>query len=277
VDRRTVKGGEVKARNGQGPTPRGAAVAFAQLLLIAAPIRAQVHLELRTDLPEPSVGDIVRFDLVALADADPVSFNGLDAVVVWDATVLRLVSDTEEYSGFAWTRAGFPNDSNLDRINADCGPDQFCSPYTFRPYNDGDGLFQAVSLFANPPPSADSAGLIVTTLSFQALASAGVTSVRFAPTYGVYSQSRVVASGKNGTQAITGELRGTFVSVGHCGGPHDFDWNCVVGPADAADSLACMSGPDSPVLPDCTRADADGDADVDLHDVKRLQIAFGEP
>lgn len=245
-------------------------------MLVTSSARAEVDLELRPrTLTVASVGDMLEVDLVAVATGPDEPFAGLDAIIVWDPSVLRLSGDSEGNSPFSWTRAIFPNDSGLDGLNADCGADSFCSPFTFRPYNDGDAFFQAVALFLDQQPTATGDGLIVTTLSFEALTSAGFTSISLVPLRGLYSGSRVVATGSEGeTTVVTGALRDHVLSIQHCGGPYDFDWDCFVDPADAGESMFCLTGPGAAADVDCTAADGDGDADVDLRDMKRLQISF---
>ena len=78
---------------------------------------------------------------------------------------------------YNWVASGFPNDSQLDRINADCGPDTFCSPYTGKPFNDGSALYQAIKqvvcnqqLAPAPPAPPAPASLLVTTFQFVASA-----------------------------------------------------------------------------------------------------------
>lgn len=80
-------------------------------------------------------------------------------------------------ASYNWVTSGFPNDSQLDALNADCGPDTFCSPYTGIVFNDGSAFYQAIKqVFCNgqqapaamAPPAPGS--LLVTTFQFQALA-----------------------------------------------------------------------------------------------------------
>ncbi len=78
-------------------------------------------------------------------------------------------------SSYNWVQSGFPNDAQLDGLNADCGPGTFCSPHTGSPFNDGDAFFQAFKqvmcdLEIAPPPMATPDGLWVTRFRFLATA-----------------------------------------------------------------------------------------------------------
>lgn len=70
-----------------------------------------------------------------------------------------------------------------DRLNADCGPTTFCTPYTGTPFNDGNLLYVATQQLlcaSMAAPSAfvpaNSSGLLVTKLKFEAIeATAGLS------------------------------------------------------------------------------------------------------
>ncbi len=169
----------------------------AVVLLVLAAARpaavAAVDLVLRPGAVTFDVGEPVTIALFAVSDdgADQ-EFSGLDVVLTWDPTRLELVgvdNDGPHNWGFVF---GFDADDGGDRLNADCGPDSFCEPYTGLPFGDGDALFQAASFSR---ATAAEEGILVGTFRFIARMPASTTQVVIVPSRGDRSTTRVLQPG----------------------------------------------------------------------------------
>lgn len=248
------------------------------MALGAGAVRADINLVLRTKSPIVRVGEMVTVQLLAVSDneADQ-SFLGVDVILSWDPAVLALRADLGcDPCPFEWTSASFPEDDNLDRLNADCGANTFCSTYTGLPFNDGDAWYSAWAFVLNANyPQATPEGLLITTFEFEVLASDVSTRIEFLPTVGGYSSTRVAAADGGKTFLVTGELFGRELYPADCGERGDFDNNCQIDLADVFFFSPCLSGPGVPTAPaDCAAADMNADGDADLEDVRLLQLAF---
>ena len=101
--------------------------------IIAAPAlgASEVDLEWRAGSANIRVGDTVDLGLFAVsATGEDVLLLGVKTIISWDPGVMELV-DVVDVSPF--TFSGFFADDELDGLNADCGPDAFCIPYTSFP------------------------------------------------------------------------------------------------------------------------------------------------
>lgn len=233
---------------------------------------AAVNLVWRVSRQTVRVGELVSIELVAVSDGEVAqSVSGIDSVIGWDPVVLRLAG-TENTGAHQWMGSWFPADAGLDGLNADCGSDLFCEPYTGLPYNDGNALYQAFAGWA--PAQVTAEGLVVTTILFEVLAAADSTEVYLIAAMGDFTSTRVADGDPDHLgRDITGTLGSMALQV--CGVRGDFDGDCAVGPLDVADFVPCLTGPDRELPGDeCLPGDLDGDGDADLRDVAALQIVF---
>lgn len=168
------------------------------------------------------VGQSALIDLVATADTcmdQPV--GGIDAILNWDRDDLELLRRIRPVPSL-WLSSDFPNDSGLDRLNADCGEDLFCNPFTNDPFNDGTALYQAVQSFQTGvvvPPS----GVVVVTFEFQALRGSHGTSITIPPTAGFFTESRVLGAGVDLGVDVTGTLGSATILIEECQANPDCD------------------------------------------------------
>ncbi len=160
-----------------------------------------VDLTLVASVSTAQIGEIFEVEFLAKsANAIEQPVQAVEGVIFWDPSLFKLLGaefDCQEGStadpcyscsqtveggltGYNWVQAGFPNDVGLDGLNADCGPDTFCSSYTGAPFNDGTLFFQAIKqVFCNgvqaPPAMAPvldplKGSLLITRFTFEALA-----------------------------------------------------------------------------------------------------------
>lgn len=171
--------------------------------------RANINLEWRISPAPPALPGTIEVGLFAVSDdLNDQPFTAIDMVFVWDAAVLRLHGG-ENTNGVPWFLVGFVDDRNLDGLNADCGPDQFCDPFTGLPFNDGQALFEAVApLFSSINATPD--GFLVTTLIFQMLAGPAQTQISIVSSGGPLSSTKIL----NGpAQDVTGTFGAITVST----------------------------------------------------------------
>ena len=240
---------------------------------------ANVNLEWRGRVCQQTVesGETVEIGLYAVSDDDTDQpFLGIQAVFAWDPTALQFQGKIDN-GPYSWSPSWFPDDSDLEGLNADCGSDVFCDPYSSTPYNDGDAYYAAFGQFApNPPPYATPEGLLVTTLVFTAGTVTPATELRVLESVGVASTT-VMYADEHGTQIVTGELGSLTISIATCALKGDLDRDCTVDLADLEQFGTCLTGPDGgPLEPQCQPADFDGDCDADMRDVASFQSAFGQ-
>lgn len=184
--------------------------ALAALVTVASPAgshaRAAVDLELRAERQTFGVGSVVDVGLYAVSDEETV-FSGLDVLITWDPAVLELGEPVIDNGPHDWFIFGFLSDHLLDRLNADCGEDVFCDPYTGLPFNDGDAMFQAGSLSL---ATATAEGVLVATFRFNALAETPLTEVAIVETLGgQYAVTRVL----QGVTDVTGNLGSASITI----------------------------------------------------------------
>jgi hypothetical protein len=117
---------------------------------------------------------------------------------------------------------GFLSDEFLDGLNADCGKDVFCDPYTGVPFNDGNALYQAAS-FAEATATVD--GLRVATFLFTALDGTPGTDVVIEESLGVFSTTKVL---RPGNINVTGNLAGTTATIVGSPIPTVSEWGVAV-------------------------------------------------
>ncbi|UCC30741.1 MAG: hypothetical protein JSU86_00390 [Phycisphaerales bacterium] len=187
----------------------GALAAIATVVSSAGPhARAAVDLELRAERETFGVGSVVDVGLYAVSDEGTV-FSGLDVLITWDPAVLGLSEPAIDNGPHDWSFVfGFLSDEQLDRLNADCGEDVFCDPYTSLPFNDGDAMFQAAS-FSSATATAE--GVLVATFRFNALSETPLTEIAIVDTLGgQHSVTRVL---QPGGMEVTGNLSGASITI----------------------------------------------------------------
>ena len=239
--------------------------------------QAKINLQWRASMDTVWVGELVIVGLYAVSDDDTEqALAGIDAIVIWDQADLVLVAKYD-VGPYPWMQSKFPPDAEIEGLNADCSPGEFCVPYTGLPYNDGDALYQSVMQFpSNPPAYATPEGLLVTALVFRAVTAAPAAQVGLLSASG--SQLTVVLDAVDLAADITGELGSVAIQVAACGTMGDFDGSCSVGLADFREFEACLTGPADAVWGEgCEAADLDSDGDSDLRDVGQLQRSFSGP
>ncbi len=236
--------------------------------------RAEAEVDLLFDPPMQTVllseDDTVEINLVAhSADGTEQMFNALDAILVWDPTVLELLGVDDGNADVAWFVFGFLNDP--DGIN-----EGISDPPMGVPDNDGDAIFTALA----PPGSPASTGpgdIVITTLLFRALQPTPSTVVQFLPTLGEFGETRVL-QGKNVN--ITGDISATAtvaIVKGTCFA--DFDHNGQVDASDLASLLGAWGPCPEPCVPDepseTCPADLDPNCNVAAFDLALLLGAWG--
>jgi len=250
------------------------AVVVAAVGLVAR-ARANVNLELRTSPSVFRVGAVISVGLYAVSDSiQDQPFFGLDVVLFWDPSAVELLGHVDN-GPFPWTPAGlsgFLNERLVSGLNADCGTDLYCDPFTGVPFNDGDALYTASLVFPGTQPIATPSGLLVTTLQFRALTAGAATTIEIGPSEPECKGTRVVGSDGEQTFCLTGRLRPVTVVVAACGFGGDVDGDCEIRLADYATFPSCLMGPD--VATPCPAADIDGDLDSDLRDFSFLQSSY---
>ena len=171
--------------------------------------RAAVDLELRAGRETFGMGSVVDVGLYAVSEEGTV-FSALDVLITWDPAVLELSEPAIDDGPHDWNFVfGFLSDEQLDRLNADCGGDVFCDPYTELPFNDGDAMFQAAS-FSSATPTAE--GILVATFRFNALSETPLTEIAVVETLGgQYAVTRVLPPG--GQVEVTGNLGSASITI----------------------------------------------------------------
>ena len=203
-----------------------AGVVPAYVALTPCLVEGGVDLELRSEQTLVNLGENVAIALYALSASVPEqNVSSVQVILTWDPLRLELLGATPPCTGdpcppgtYNWSSSGFPVDTNGDGLNADCGEEVFCEPYTGIPFNDGDALYLVLSQFSPAPWAiATDEGLWVTTFVFRAK-DAGLTELRIEERLGARTLTRVVG-GAGGGDDVTG----------------------VLGPPAVVDIVACLS------------------------------------
>lgn len=170
-----------------------------------------IDLLLTSDTPSVEVGGLVTVQLTARAAVEQdVLMAGIQAILEWEPDVLELVGITNNTSPeYEWFLSGFNNDIGLDNLN-----DGVTAPPVGLPFNDGDAFYEAHAPFPpGPLPSAGPEGMLVTTLSFEALRASPLTRIALPYEMGDYTTAAVFAGqGSPGVDILrlTGD---TYITV----------------------------------------------------------------
>ena len=204
--------------------PRLASTSAVWLLFFCAgQALAEIDLVLQPEPQTITVGAQVEIGLFAVSDDGTAqAFCALDVILTWDPASLELreaVDDGPHNWSFVF---GFLSDESLDGLNADCGEDVFCDPYTGLPFNDGNALFQAAS-FSEATATVE--GLRVATFRFMALDETPTTDVVIEESRGVFWTTKVLQPG--GTD-VTGTLGSTTVTIKGMTVPTLSEWGVAV-------------------------------------------------
>ena len=209
---------------GASRVPRFAPTSVVCLLFFqAGGALAAVDLVVRPDPQTVTVGAQVEIGLWAVSDnGTDQTIVAMDVILTWDRTVLEL-RDVLDNGPHNWNFVfGFLYDEGLDGLNADCGADVFCDPYTGLPFNDGDALFQAAS-FTEATATPD--GLRVATFRFTALGKTPATDVVIEESLGTFSTTQVLQSG---ALDVTGNLGSTTVTIESVAIPTISKWGVAI-------------------------------------------------
>ncbi len=158
-------------------------------------------------------GEVVQISLIATSGTcadQPIA--SIEAILIWDPEMLELVGRIPPFP-LPWTSSGFPNDVGLDGLNA---------PFVGVPGNDGDAFYQAMGPFPSGvavPPG----GRIVTTFEFLALDGTVGTQLTIPPTFGMFTQSRILGAGLDMGINVTGLLGSADVQIVECQTTGDCD------------------------------------------------------
>ena len=159
-------------------------------------------------LSQAAVGDTVEIVLVASAQDDtPTEIGALDAILIYDPSVLQLLGNDQTGAGYNWFVAGFLTEP--DGINLDIG--------------DGEAKFTALAQISVPATAPLPPGLHVTTLRFLTLSESAGSVVSLAPTLGSFARTQVIDFFMAGLD-ITGDISSTATisvsngPVNYCGG-----------------------------------------------------------
>ncbi len=177
----------------------------------AASAEVLIDLALRPAVQRVDIGAVIEIGLYAMPNgASEQTFIGLDLVLTWNPSVLELSEGPIDNGPHSWSflAPGFYSDDQLDRLNADCGKDVFCVPYTGVPFNDGNAWFQAGS-FADAVAPED--GLLIATFRFNTVGAALQTDTVIEAAIGEWAVTRVLQRG--GTN-VTGDLGNANVTIG---------------------------------------------------------------
>ncbi len=169
-----------------------------------------VDLELRSSQVTWEIGDVVEIGLYAVSTSGfPEIVRGMQVILEWDPQYLELAG-LNNNGPYTWLFSSFFSDAGADRLNADCGPDVFCQPYTGLPYNDGDAYYQAGANFTTPA-LATPGGLLITTFRFNAVAETPLTTVQVPLAAGTSTQTQVF--GDEPGSDITGTVGSVAVQL----------------------------------------------------------------
>lgn len=220
------------------------------VVFAALPAAGAINLEWRPAQQTVRPGDTVDIGLYAVSDnAGNQPISAMDVLLEWDASTLQLVGVVNN-GPYAWFQSGFFSDSSLDGIN--------------NTFADGDAKYTALAQFVTPA-SATPAGLLVTTVRFQALAGTPGNIVSIPLTLGPSSETAVYGTAFPG-QDVTGTRGSAEIVV--CFAPADGDLNEDGSPdgLDIQDFVQAVLDTSTASVDVC-HADFDDDGMIDLGDL----------
>ena len=226
-------------------------------LLMAASSAAVVDLAWSPATVSVEVGDTVQLELWAYADED-LDFNSAQAILTWDAALQTLTGNIDPPyppppATSIWS-SSFPFGDSFGLNEA--------SPLPL----DGDGLWVGEVAIGQTLPVTP-AGLLLTTLTFEAVAPTAGTEVAILPQLQLPGHPLARSKFNVGTQNVLGTIGPPAVVV--ITEPLDYPtfYSCFNGPAVTTPPPGC-----SPAEFD--QADLDSDSDVDLEDFSVFQLLF---
>jgi len=131
--------------------------------------------------------------------------GSVETILRWDPTKLQFVRSIRPTPA-VWEISWFPNDSQLDGLNA---------PFNGTITNDGNAFWQGIINFqtgVDVPPG----GRLLVTFEFLALDGTPATTVSVDPTFGSSTQTRVLGAKDYVGQNLTAALPSTVVDVNEC-------------------------------------------------------------
>ncbi len=229
------------------------------VLSTAWPAGAAVDLSLQPVEDPVAVGQTLSVTFIATNDAagEAQLVSAITAVLVWDKDVLRLVG-VDNNGPIPWLASGFLADP--DGINDSL--------------DDGDAIYTALASPGGPAGVPD-AGLLITTLEFEALGPSPSSAIDIVLELGLFGRTQVF----DGTVAnldVLGSFEGTSVTV-VCG-KSDTDSDHDVDVVDFAFFQNCFTGQATSASPICLCFfDSDDDEDIDVVDYQALLLSFTGP
>ena len=168
------------------------------LVGVSARCLGDVNLGVYPGQQDAVVGEVVEVDLIAFSyESGGETAAGIGAILLWDAEYLELVGFSTD-GPYDWLSPRFPDDSNLDGLNAPYLSDEM-------PDNDGNAYFEVWRrLPPADPPRILANGLLVATFEFAPL-QPGLANVWLESEYGVYTETRVMHGTSPGME-ITGSI-----------------------------------------------------------------------
>lgn len=220
------------------------------LLLAASESQSAINLEWRPFEKIARPGEFVDIGLYAVSDNglnQPIS--AMDVLLQWDASTLSLVGVVNNGS-YSWFQSAFLPDGGLDGLN--------------NSFADGDAKYTALAQFGNPA-MATPAGILVTTVRFQAQVTTPLNNVTIPAMLGQSSHTAVYGTAFPG-QNVTGTRGVAGVMI--CAGAADGDIN-LDGNGDGLDvaSFVAAISQNSAAFSDVCHADFSGNKIVDANDI----------
>lgn len=218
---------------------------------------AAINIEFRPMQKIARPGDMVDAGLYAVSDnASNQPISAMDVLLQWNPATLQLIAAVNN-GPYNWFDSGFLPDTGLDGLN--------------NTFDDGDAKYTALAQFGNPA-MATPAGLLVTTIRFQAIAETPLNTVTIPLMLGSSSKTAVYGTAFPG-QDVTGTLGQANVLI--CTGAADGDIN-LDGNTDGLDiqtfTQAAMM--ESTTFSDVCRADFSGDSKVSVNDIAGMVQAL---
>lgn len=247
-------------RPGRRPRDHRAAWAVPILLgvtLLPSVCLAAINIEFRPAQKIARPGDMVDAGLYVVSDnASNQPISAMDVLLQWNPATLQLIGVVNN-GPYGWFQSGFINDSGLDGLN--------------NTFEDGDAKYTALAQFGNPA-MATPAGLLVTTIRFQAITETPLNTVTIPLMLGSSSKTAVYGTAFPG-QDVTGTRGHTNVMI--CAGAADGDIN-LDGNADGLDVQTFIQAAmmESTVFSDVCKADFSGDSKVSVDDIAGMVQAL---